>query len=410
MFKIFFPNDLYSFGLDGSFSYGGKIHLRSESENDFLSLTIDGVVCQLARTWLALIAHYEVQMPLVDLSKIIFADCESKVIGLKCGKLMIFKSPISAGGNFFVIPGFTRFGINTLGVVKSNRSGRLLKPSIGPYGYPYVNLYDADKGRWRSVNLHVLLARTFIRNSEPGLKCFVNHIDGNKLNFKLNNLEWVTSAENQRHAIQSGLRKDNFPCKVFDTTSGFVKRYPSIAVALNEIGYRRKNVKLTRESSGKVIPNLFFGRYEIKRLEDESDWYFSNTNNLFKKAKSVGPFEAKNLASGEVYKSPTVKGLSEKIHVSQDSLLNVLRETDTMSVDGFLVRTESTTPWPTKWRERIFYQPRKVKVTNLEDQTTECFSSINSLVKKIGLDKRTLKNRLSSRKPYKNWVFEEVDF
>lgn len=349
-------------------------------------------------------------MPLTDLSKINFVDCESKVIGLKCGKLMVFKSPISAGDNFFVIPGFTRFGINTLGDVRSNRSGRSLKPSIGPYGYPYVNLYDADKGRWRSVNLHILLARTFIRNSEPGFKCFVNHIDGNKLNFKLNNLEWVTSAENQRHAIRCGLRKDNFPCKVFDIHSKTVKSYPSVGTALKEVGYRRTNVKLTRESSGEVIPNLFLGRYEIKRLEDESDWYFSNTNHLFKKAKSVGPFEAKNLASGEIYKSPTIKGLSEKICVSQDSLLSILRETDTMSVDGFLVRTESTNPWPTEWRERVFHQPRKIKAMSLKNQTTEYFNSINSLVKKIGLDKKTLKNRLSSKKPYKNWVFEEVDF
>ncbi len=39
----------------------------------------------------------------------------------------------------------------------------------------------------------------------PNNKCCINHIDGNKLNNSLNNLEWVTTSENMKHAYKLGL-------------------------------------------------------------------------------------------------------------------------------------------------------------------------------------------------------------
>lgn len=52
--------------------------------------------------------------------------------------------------------------------------------------------------------MHLLLAKCFIPN--PDNKPQINHIDGNKYNFSLDNLEWVTIAENAQHAFKNGLR------------------------------------------------------------------------------------------------------------------------------------------------------------------------------------------------------------
>lgn len=68
--------------------------------------------------------------------------------------------------------------------------------------YARVRLYKNMKSRdWM---VHRLVAMAFVPN--PDNKPQVNHIDGNKLNNKADNLEWCTQAENNRHAIDTGLQ------------------------------------------------------------------------------------------------------------------------------------------------------------------------------------------------------------
>ena len=54
----------------------------------------------------------------------------------------------------------------------------------------------------KDLYAHRMVAETFIPNNDL-LKDCVNHIDGNKLNNSINNLEWVTKGENNRHAIKT---------------------------------------------------------------------------------------------------------------------------------------------------------------------------------------------------------------
>lgn len=55
----------------------------------------------------------------------------------------------------------------------------------------------------KTFMVHRLIAKAFIPN--PKAKPFINHIDGNKLNNHINNLEWCTTAENNEHARRTGL-------------------------------------------------------------------------------------------------------------------------------------------------------------------------------------------------------------
>lgn len=73
----------------------------------------------------------------------------------------------------------------------------------------YLKIGFNVRGKLYNRLVHRIVAQTFIPNPEN--KREVNHIDGNKLNNSVKNLEWVTSAENKQHAIRTGLKIYNVP-------------------------------------------------------------------------------------------------------------------------------------------------------------------------------------------------------
>lgn len=80
---------------------------------------------------------------------------------------------------------------------------RILKPGNDGRGYLMVRLYKDSKDKHQNVAR--LVATAFIPN--PETKPQINHVDGNKNNNQVINLEWVTGSENQKHAIKTGLNK-----------------------------------------------------------------------------------------------------------------------------------------------------------------------------------------------------------
>jgi hypothetical protein len=97
---------------------------------------------------------------------------------------------------------FSGYTIREDGEIRS-RFGRVIKQQSCKAGYLRVELWSDGVGKKYLV--HRLLAKAFVPN--PLGKPQVNHIDGNKANNALVNLEWVTQSENQFHAYQAGLQR-----------------------------------------------------------------------------------------------------------------------------------------------------------------------------------------------------------
>jgi hypothetical protein len=105
------------------------------------------------------------------------------------------------------IPGFEgRYIVCADGTVYSLRvgklAGRALKPWRAGRGYPMVGMVAADGSIVRRY-IHRLVASAFVP-AAPG-KDHVNHRNGDKADNRAENLEWVSPAENNRHARASGL-------------------------------------------------------------------------------------------------------------------------------------------------------------------------------------------------------------
>ena len=100
------------------------------------------------------------------------------------------------------IADFPNYEVSSLGRVRNRDSGVILKTYLNKQnGYETVRLWDG--GRHVTKTIHRLVADTFYDGDHSGHE--VNHIDGDKTNNFVGNLEWCTSSENTRHAIRNGL-------------------------------------------------------------------------------------------------------------------------------------------------------------------------------------------------------------
>lgn len=95
------------------------------------------------------------------------------------------------------------YKISNLGNVFSVKRNLVMKNTPHKDGYLQVKLTKESKRK--CFLLHRLVAIYFIEN--PKNKLEVNHIDSNRVNNSINNLEWVSRTENQKHSSLLGLKR-----------------------------------------------------------------------------------------------------------------------------------------------------------------------------------------------------------
>ena len=113
------------------------------------------------------------------------------------------------------------------------RKGKILKPYKNKKGYLICDI--RVDGKRKIVPLHRLVALAFIPNVDN--KPQVNHIDGNKQNNCVENLEWCTNSENQIHAFKHGLQKGNFS-------------HPNSKLTLEQVRYIKNNCIVGSKKNG----------------------------------------------------------------------------------------------------------------------------------------------------------------
>jgi hypothetical protein len=122
-----------------------------------------------------------------------------------------------------------------------------LKPNNTGKGYSKISL--SRKSKIKQVTIHRLVAKNFIPN--PDNKPQVNHIDGDKTNNHVDNLEWVSNQENRTHAVENGLHKVTFG----------EQRYNSILTD-DDVRFIKANYQQGR---GNMNSNYFAKKYGVHK-------------------------------------------------------------------------------------------------------------------------------------------------
>ena len=142
------------------------------------------------------------------------------------------------------------YEVSNLGNIRNRSTLRVLKPIYTRTGYAMVWLYGkggtAGKNG-KSVQVHRIVAIAFL--GQPSGKSEVNHLNENKADNRVCNLEWCTHQENSSYGTR-GKRigkantngKQSKAVYQFTTSGELVAKYPSMAEMQRSTGYRKGNV------------------------------------------------------------------------------------------------------------------------------------------------------------------------
>ena len=206
------------------------------------------------------------------------------------------------------IPTSPGYYIHRGGFVINSRTLRVMKTRINGQGYLDLNLPSNREGkRSETVNLHRHVAKAFVKKPDDLNEGTVNHIDGKKLNNNYTNLEWISTADNIRHAHEIGLHSRDNPVYVYDTKLDDEVKYATIVDAA-------KHTKLSRDKLTQLIKISqkypIFGRYKV-RLHDEEK-FLNNTNYASKDVYVYDHIQEKEIKLKAVNKITYLYGIGAK--------------------------------------------------------------------------------------------------
>jgi hypothetical protein len=102
------------------------------------------------------------------------------------------------------VEGYPEYEVSSLGRLRSHKNGKETYFNLKPDSWGYVIVTISKDGERKGIRFHRLVAQHFLPNPEN--LATVNHLDGNKLNNAVSNLEWASQSENNKHSFRIGLK------------------------------------------------------------------------------------------------------------------------------------------------------------------------------------------------------------
>ena len=307
---------------------------------------------------------------------------------------------------YYVLRGFPQYVIREDGDLINVVTGNHIKPTIGASGYArYHSLID-EYGKKRSVLVARMLKMTFdpVENMD---NLFIDHINNNKLDNRLCNLDWTDNQGNIAKAGRDGLLARHRHILIRNYKTGEVLEFPSLVAVGKFVNLPADAIRYRIKChDGRVFPE----GYQYKYKDDVMDWAEFEEHQIEEEHIRYGherKVMLRDLVSGNVYHYDTLKDAAAALNMPASSLSNYIdKSSDLQPVLPGLIQLK----YANDLREWIDYDDpylelaksigdRLIQVTNAE--TGEWFIFMNQLdcCRTMGIKPSALNNRLKMYEP-----------
>lgn len=130
------------------------------------------------------------------------------------------------------------YEVSNLGNVKNIKTNRVFSKNIDYFGYCVVTLTKNKKAK--NYKVHRLVAQAFIPNKHD--KTQINHINGNKQDNRMENLEWVSCKENIQHAVNNNLINCEKQIEQYNKNGKLLSIWTSVIEAQRQLKIKDSNI------------------------------------------------------------------------------------------------------------------------------------------------------------------------
>lgn len=255
-----------------------------------------------------------------------------------------------------------KYFISNLGRVKSSKTGILQGGRDGNYKVTKLSFEELEYGN--SFKTHQLVMRVF-EGPPPDGKPYVNHIDGNKSNNELSNLEWCSAEENMKHAATLD---NSIGCPIIqlDLDGNVIKEFNMISEAASELGIIFSSI--SGVLNGKTITA---GGFKWKYSDDSKNHKIREDS--IKKEVCQLSLDNKII---KTFKSGTEA--ANEIGISSTSIYKCANDKQ-ITAGGFKWK------WAKESENTIFPNEREIYQLSLTDEVIKKYSSDTEAAKETGL-------------------------